>query len=159
MQIYQWQNLWQRLCKLNFQLSPSPPPPHSFLHILSLLGRERQCETTTTCTTDLSQVILVAWMYTVCCVHINLMHPENRIKLFFLQLHHKSNHSFDKWHSMELLLASSECIVSLRNSNLTQLIKVNGSISVSGQLHTYPSPNSTLTLTCFQLTVVELGEG
>ena len=34
-----------------------------------------------------------------------------------------------------------------------------GSISVSGQLPTYPSPNPTLTLTCCQLTVVELGEG
>ena len=34
-----------------------------------------------------------------------------------------------------------------------------GSISVSGQLPTYPSPNPTLTLTCRQLTVVELGEG
>ena len=33
------------------------------------------------------------------------------------------------------------------------------SISVSGQLPTYPSPNPTLTLTCCQLTVVELGEG
>ena len=27
------------------------------------------------------------------------------------------------------------------------------------QLPTYPSPNPTLTLTCYQLTVVELGEG
>ena len=34
-----------------------------------------------------------------------------------------------------------------------------GLISVSGQLPTYPSPNPTLTLTCYQLTVVELGEG
>ena len=34
-----------------------------------------------------------------------------------------------------------------------------GSISVSGQLPTYPSPNPTLTLSCYQLTVVELGEG
>ena len=34
-----------------------------------------------------------------------------------------------------------------------------GSISVSGQLPTYPSPNPTLTLTCHQLTVVGLGEG
>ena len=33
------------------------------------------------------------------------------------------------------------------------------SISVPGQLPTYPSPNPTLTLTCYQLTVVELGEG
>ena len=33
------------------------------------------------------------------------------------------------------------------------------SISVSGQLPTYPSPNPTLTLSCYQLTVVELGEG
>ena len=33
------------------------------------------------------------------------------------------------------------------------------SISVSGQLPTYPSPNPTLTLTRYQLTVVELGEG
>ena len=34
-----------------------------------------------------------------------------------------------------------------------------GTISVSGQLPTYPSPNPTLTLACCQLTVVELGEG
>ena len=34
-----------------------------------------------------------------------------------------------------------------------------GSISVSGQLPTYPSPNATLTLTCYQLTIVELGKG
>ena len=34
-----------------------------------------------------------------------------------------------------------------------------GSISVSRQLPTYPSPNPTLTLTCYQLTVVELREG
>ena len=34
-----------------------------------------------------------------------------------------------------------------------------GSISVSGQLPTYPSPNPTFTLTCYQLTVVGLGEG
>ena len=34
-----------------------------------------------------------------------------------------------------------------------------GSISVSRQLPTYPSLNPTLTLTCYQLTVVELGEG
>ena len=27
------------------------------------------------------------------------------------------------------------------------------------QLHTYPSPNPTLTLTCYQLTVVVVGEG
>ena len=33
------------------------------------------------------------------------------------------------------------------------------SISASGQLPTYPSPNPTLTLTCSQVTVVELGEG
>ena len=33
-----------------------------------------------------------------------------------------------------------------------------GSIPVSGQLPTYPSPNPTLTLTCYQLTVVGLGE-
>ena len=31
-----------------------------------------------------------------------------------------------------------------------------GSISVSGQLPTYPFPNPTLTLTCYQLTVVGL---
>ena len=34
-----------------------------------------------------------------------------------------------------------------------------GSISVSGQLPTYPSLNPTLTLIYYQLTVVELGEG
>ena len=31
--------------------------------------------------------------------------------------------------------------------------------SVSGQLPTYPSPDSTLTLACYQVTAVELGEG
>ena len=34
-----------------------------------------------------------------------------------------------------------------------------GSIPVSGQLPTYPSPNPALTLSCYQLTFVELGEG
>ena len=34
-----------------------------------------------------------------------------------------------------------------------------GSISVVGQLSTYPSPNPTVTLTCYQVTVVGLGEG
>ena len=33
------------------------------------------------------------------------------------------------------------------------------SISVSGQLPTYPSPKPTLTLSCHPLTVVGLGEG
>ena len=37
--------------------------------------------------------------------------------------------------------------------------KIMGSISVSGQLPTYPSPNPTFTLTCYQLTNVGLGEG
>ena len=37
--------------------------------------------------------------------------------------------------------------------------KLFGSISVSRQLPTYPSLNPTLTLTCYQSTVVELGEG
>ena len=31
-------------------------------------------------------------------------------------------------------------------------------MSVSDQQSTYPSPNPTLILTCYQLTVVELGE-
>ena len=34
-----------------------------------------------------------------------------------------------------------------------------GSISVPGQLPTYPSHNPTLTLNCYKLTVVGLGEG
>ena len=33
------------------------------------------------------------------------------------------------------------------------------SISESDQLHTYPSPGPTLTLTCYFCIVVELGEG
>ena len=37
--------------------------------------------------------------------------------------------------------------------------KKKGSKSVSGQLPTYPSPDPTFTLTCYQLTVVGLGEG
>ena len=43
----------------------------------------------------------------------------------------------------------------LQNTRVTYI----GSISVSGQLPTYSSLNPTLTLTCYQLTVVELGEG
>ena len=38
-------------------------------------------------------------------------------------------------------------------------VRSNGSISVSGKLPTHPSPNPTLTVTCHQLTIVELGEG
>ena len=37
--------------------------------------------------------------------------------------------------------------------------KKNGSISVSGQRPTYPSPNPTFTLSYYQLTAVGLGEG
>ena len=37
--------------------------------------------------------------------------------------------------------------------------KTIGSMSVSKQLPPYPSPNPTLTLDCYQLTVVVFGEG
>ena len=37
--------------------------------------------------------------------------------------------------------------------------KICESMSVSDQLRTYPSPNPTLTLTCYQLTVFKSGEG
>ena len=53
----------------------------------------------------------------------------------------------------------SRCITRRYHRGFEGENKRNGSISVSGQLPTYPSPNSTLTLTCCQLTVVELGEG
>ena len=46
-----------------------------------------------------------------------------------------------------------------KNSSLYVMKSIFGSISVSGQLPTYPSPNPTLTLTCYQLTVLGLGEG
>ena len=49
--------------------------------------------------------------------------------------------------------------VRCKRHTLIILHKVIGSISVSGQLPTYPSLNPTLTSTCYQLTVVELGEG
>lgn len=32
-------------------------------------------------------------------------------------------------------------------------------MGVSKQLHTYPSPNLAITLNCYQLTAVGLGEG
>ena len=48
---------------------------------------------------------------------------------------------------------------SLVGDHFLILVTILGSISVSWQLPTYPSPNPTLTLTCSQLTVVELGEG
>ena len=32
-------------------------------------------------------------------------------------------------------------------------------MSVFEQMHTYPTPYQTLTLTCYQLTIVGLGEG
>ena len=43
--------------------------------------------------------------------------------------------------------------------SLSSLEKKKGLKSVSGQLPTYPSPDPTFTLTCYQLTVVGLGEG
>ena len=46
-----------------------------------------------------------------------------------------------------------------KNSSLYAMKSIFGSTSVSGQLPTYPSPNPTLTLTCYQLTVLGLGEG
>ena len=46
-----------------------------------------------------------------------------------------------------------------KNSSLYVVKSIFGSTSVSGQLPTYPSPNPTLTLTCYQLTVLGLGEG
>ena len=48
-----------------------------------------------------------------------------------------------------------------KNSTFLMLLKKKHdvTISVSGQLPTYPSPNPVLTLTWCQLTVVELGEG
>ena len=50
-------------------------------------------------------------------------------------------------------------ISQLDKMSLLAALTIIGSISVPGQLPTYPSPNPTLTLTCCQLTVVELGEG
>ena len=51
-------------------------------------------------------------------------------------------------------------MTALRNKKTCQILNKNtGSISVSGQQPTYPSTNPTLTLTCCQLTVVELREG
>ena len=50
-------------------------------------------------------------------------------------------------------------ISQLGKMSLLAALTIIGSISVSGQLPIYPSPNPTLTLTCCQLTVVELGEG
>ena len=47
----------------------------------------------------------------------------------------------------------------LQAKHLPQRVRLNGTTSVSGQLPTYPSPNPKLTLTCYQLTFVELGEG
>ena len=49
--------------------------------------------------------------------------------------------------------------ISHRQQRIKEDYRKLGSISVSEQLPTYPSPNPTLTLTCYQLTVVELGEG
>ena len=46
-------------------------------------------------------------------------------------------------------------LVTLRGQSVKSIV----SISVSGRLLTYPSPNPTLTLTCYQLAVVRLGEG
>ena len=46
-----------------------------------------------------------------------------------------------------------------KNSSLYVMKSIFGSTSVFGQLPTYPSPNPTLTLTCYQLTVLGLGEG
>ena len=42
---------------------------------------------------------------------------------------------------------------------VTSLNKICELMRVSNQLHTFPSPNLALTLNCYQLTAVGLGEG
>ena len=60
---------------------------------------------------------------------------------------------------LQAVQETKKCALLTNFTSLQIIIIVFGSISASGQLPTYPSPNPTLTLTCCQLTVVELGEG
>lgn len=47
--------------------------------------------------------------------------------------------------------------ISVQESKIINLLV--GSMSASKKLHTYPSPNATLSLSCYQLIVVGLGRG
>ena len=60
---------------------------------------------------------------------------------------------------LQAVQETKKCALLTNFTSLQIIIIVFRSISASGQLPTYPSPNPTLTLTCCQLTVVELGEG
>ena len=46
-----------------------------------------------------------------------------------------------------------------KSASVKRKVSLFDSILVSEQLRSYPSPNPTLTLTCYQLTVVGLREG
>ena len=47
----------------------------------------------------------------------------------------------------------------IKESTKHQIMREIGSISESEHLRTHPSPNPTLTLTCYHLIFVGLGEG
>ena len=82
---------------------------------------------------------------------------DNILIKFFGAYENKS--SFSKWVKGSKFPKNLWCCVGGMEDGGGGVEQNNGSISVSGQLPTYPSPSPTLTLTCYQLTVVELGEG
>ena len=83
---------------------------------------------------------------------------DNILIKFFGAYENKS--SFSKWVKGSKFPKNVWCCVGgMEDGGGGGVEQNNGSISVSGQLPTYPSPSPTLTLTCYQLTVVELGEG
>ena len=82
------------------------------------------------------------------CIHWkNPMVPSHRL----LVLIFVSSHT-DLWCTTETGKKK------LHISNWSVLCSWSGSISISGQLPPYPSPNPTLTLTCCRMTVVDTGQ-
>ena len=93
-------------------------------------------------------------------VEIRIQHRNLYLDLSFRRLF--GDRDLDMHRDKEKRMNSQKILYSCHEEVYSKFLihfSLSGSISVSGQLPTYPSPNPTLTLTCCQLTVVELGEG
>ena len=90
-----------------------------------------------------------------CIVFLVLLIPLKWISKFCL-----AHYVVVSWKRNKHLVSNKHSVLNKYPPTTTSIYYSNpGSISVSGQLPTHPSLNPTLTLTCYQLTVVELGEG
>ena len=86
----------------------------------------------------------------LCCLKVK----KSRVEIGVTLLIHSKNYM--KMVSPSILKTSQFSMLQVRQRVNLRIL---GSMSVSKKLHTYPFPNSTLALTCYQSTVVGLREG